>query len=157
MKLYQYDIKLDKERRNSYLIYKENIECNDKRKVVDSPEQIWMLMEEVYDLSSKAEEYVYMLAVNSKYRIIGAFQVSKGMGNIAQLGVREVYMRALLIGASFIFIVHNHPSGDPSPSKEDIAVTERIKEAGMLLQVPVVDHIIIGENRYYSFREERGL
>lgn len=154
MKLYQYDLTLDKERRNNYLTYAGEVECSDEWKIVNSPERIQLLLEEAYQLSTKAEEYVYLLAVNSKCRIIGVFLISKGTGSTAQLGIREIYIRALLIGAALILVVHNHPSGDPNPSKEDIFITKKLKKAGGLLGIPIVDHIIIGSSGYYSFRTE---
>ena len=69
------------------------------------------------------------------------------------LNPREVFMRALLIGASSIVLCHNHPSGDPEPSRQDMEMTKRFKESGELLGLPVMDHIIIGGSDYYSFME----
>lgn len=67
---------------------------------------------------------------------------------------REVFLLAVKYEAVYIILLHNHPSGDPTPSKEDIMVTKRMKEAGELLGVTLMDHIIIGDNRYISLKEQ---
>ena len=67
---------------------------------------------------------------------------------------RELFLEALQKQAVYIILLHNHPSGDPSPSKEDVLVTKRVREGGSLLGIELLDHIIIGDNRYVSFAEE---
>lgn len=121
-------------------------------RITDLPQMVSM-MKDVYGLHRLAEEYVYMVAVNTKGKALGVFNISHGLVNVSLIGAREVYMRALLIGACSIFVCHNHPSGDPSPSKEDITVTEKLKKAGEMIGVMLLDHIIIADGGYYSFRE----
>lgn len=119
-----------------------------------SPENVYKLAAKTLNLLEAAEEYVYLITLNSKNKLTGLFEVSHGTVNSSILSPREIYIRALLLGATNIIIFHNHPSGDPEPSKEDIRVTKRLKTAGELLGVELIDHIIVG-NYYYSFREEQ--
>ena len=79
--------------------------------------------------------------------------VSMGTINASLVTGREVFKSAILSNASYVILLHNHPSGDPTPSKDDIILTKRIIETGNLIGIPLVDHIIIGDNRYVSFRE----
>ena len=78
----------------------------------------------------------------------------RGTINTSLVHPREVFKRALLNNASNIMVAHNHPSGDPNPSKEDIQITERLKEAGNLLGINLLDHIIVGEDKYISLKEK---
>lgn len=120
------------------------------------PALVAELLNSVASLNVMGEEHCYMLGLNNKGKLIGLFFISKGTVNMTCLNPREVFMRALLIGASSIALCHNHPSGDPEPSRQDMEMTKRFKEAGELLGIPVMDHIIIGGSSYYSFME-RGL
>ena len=91
--------------------------------------------------------------MNTKNRIIGVFEISHGSVNSSIVSAREVFQKALLANAVSILLMHNHPSGDPSPSREDIEVTKRLVEAGKILNVQVLDHIIIGDS-YVSLKEK---
>lgn len=120
-----------------------------------SPSLIARIMIKITSLNVMGEEHCYMLALNNQAKILGIFFISKGTVNQTLVNGREIFMRALLIGASFIILCHNHPmSGNPKPSRMDIEVTEKIKELGELLGVPVADHIIIGADGYFSFMEQ---
>jgi DNA repair protein RadC len=85
--------------------------------------------------------------------LIGETTVSKGTVNASIITPRELFIEALQKNAVAIVIMHNHPSGDPTPSQEDIITTNRIKNAGNLIGIELLDHIIIGNNCYISFRE----
>lgn len=106
-----------------------------------------------FEMNRLAEEVLYMFAASPANVITGAFMVSKGTVRTTFVDSRELFVRALLLGASGIFLAHNHPSGNPKPSAEDVGITEKIKQAGELLSVELLDHIIVGECSYYSFRE----
>ena len=80
--------------------------------------------------------------------------ISVGTCNSSLISPREIYLQALSHQAVYVVLLHNHPSGDPRPSEEDILVTERIKKCGELLDIPLMDHIIVGDNCYYSFHEQ---
>lgn len=90
---------------------------------------------------------------DAKCRFLGDQVISKGSVNSAYVSPRDVFRSALLKNAVLLIILHNHPSGDPSPSQDDIRVTRNIGENGKMLGVELVDHIIIGDNRYYSFKD----
>lgn len=120
---------------------------------VKTPKSITQLMNKVFNFGSLAEEYVYLIALNTQCRPIAFFEVSHGTGNASMLSCREIFMRALLCGAQSIIVVHNHPSGVITPSKEDISVTKQISKASKILGIGLLDHIIIGRNNCYSFME----
>lgn len=150
MKLECYDLRLDDSGR-SQLVVVGNVVC-DGRLAYNRPDIIYALMRDKVGMCKFAEEYVYMLALNTKCKMIGMFQVSKGSVNASIVGPRECLIRALAIGAASIVLVRNHPSQDVTPSNDDKLVTQRMREAGALVGVPLSDHIIVGDG-YYSFRE----
>ena len=113
---------------------------------------IAMMLNDCFGLNRMAEEYLYMVAFNTKCRVLGVFELSHGTVNASLITPREVFIRALLCGASGIVIAHNHPTGDTTPSEEDRKVCERIKSSGDMLGVPLLDSIIVGDNTY-SFYE----
>jgi DNA repair protein RadC len=117
-----------------------------------SPSQVF---ESFKWLQSETKEYFIVLHLDGKNRPLAADLCSIGSLNQSIVNVREVYKVALLSSAACILVLHNHPSLDETPSSEDIAITRRLKEAGELLNVKLIDHIIIGET-YLSF-VERGL
>lgn len=122
------------------------------------PSEITAALNEAFDLQNLAEEYLYMLAYTAGGDLIGVFEVSHGAINQSIAGPREVFIRALLCGAGYIILAHNHPSGSAIPSKSDVDVTELMYRAGYLIHVPLMDHIIIGEKgSYYSFAEEKAM
>ena len=96
-----------------------------------------------------------LLLLNSKSMLIGECDVSKGTVNASLITPRELFIEALQKNAVAIIIMHNHPSGDPTPSQEDLYTTSRIKEAGDLIGIKLLDHIIIGNNCYMSFAEKQ--
>ena len=99
------------------------------------------------------EEQILLVMTNNKNQLLKDSIISKGTVNMSVISPREVFLTAFKMRAVHIILVHNHPSGDPIPSKEDFEVTQRIHEAGQLLNIPLVDHIIIGDNSYISFKE----
>lgn len=105
------------------------------------------------DMSSDREIFAVML-LNTKNHVIGINVVSIGSLTASVVHPREVFKAAILANAASIILVHNHPSGDPAPSKEDISITSRLVQAGRLMDIPVLDHIVIGDNtgRSISFK-----
>ncbi len=101
------------------------------------------------------KEHFIILLLNTKNFILGIETISIGSLNSSIVHPRELFKSAINKSAAAIILAHNHPSGDASPSKEDIEVTKRIKSGGQLLGIDVIDHIIIGDNCYYSFKEEK--
>lgn len=115
--------------------------------------QVVGIMKEVFHLHQKAEEYLYLLTLSTSGELLGVFEVSHGSVNYSLIPVRSIFQRALQVGATQIILVHNHPSGNCIPSKQDKEATERVREAGDLMEIKLVDHIIIGDD-YYSFCEK---
>lgn len=105
-------------------------------------------------LRHKNRECVLLLMLDAKGHLLKETQLSEGTIKSSLLSPREVFVEALKAEAVHILLLHNHPSGDPSPSKEDMAVTACIAELGLKLDIPLVDHIIIGDNKYLSFKEQ---
>lgn len=102
------------------------------------------------------QENFRILILNTKNQVLASELISVGGLNFASLTPRDVFKGPLRRGAASIILCHNHPSGDPTPSSEDVEITRRIQEAGRLLGIEVLDHIVIGDNCYASLRE-RGL
>lgn len=119
---------------------------------MDSPEKIVEFINTVFALDKKAEEYLYMIAFNTKNKPLGVFEVSHGSVDFSVARPRELLLRALLVGATNFVLIHNHPSGDPTPSASDIDATKRIISAANILCVSCLNHIIVGDSNYYSFR-----
>ena len=101
----------------------------------------------------KKEHFAVML-LNTKNHILGLSDISVGSLSASVVHPREVFRAALRYAAAAMILFHNHPSGDPSPSKEDIQVTHRLVKAGQVMDIPVLDHIILGDNRFLSLKEK---
>ncbi len=99
-------------------------------------------------------ENFFALLLDNRHRILGLRVVSTGSLDSAPVHPREVFSPAIREGAAAVVVAHNHPSGDPSPSAEDRAVTERLRCAGELVGIEVLDHVVVGSDRFYSFAEE---
>ncbi len=100
-------------------------------------------------------EYIMLLLVDSGMHLIKEHILSKGTVNASLLSPREVFIYALQAQAAGIMLLHNHPGGNPIPSDNDFKVTERIRKVGALTDIPLLDHIIIGDNKYFSFKESQ--
>lgn len=105
-------------------------------------------------LKNETKEYFFALHLDGKNRIVCIDQVSVGSLNQSVVHPREVFKTCLLSNAAALILIHQHPSGDPAPSSEDIAITRRLIESGELLGIRVLDHIIIGDDTYLSFVEK---
>ena len=101
------------------------------------------------------EEVLMCAFFDAKCKFLGETQISKGSVNFAYVSPRDVFLQALTYEAVLIVLIHNHPSGDPTPSDDDCNITSRIRRGGQLLGLELVDHIIIGDNIYYSFHENQ--
>ena len=106
------------------------------------------------DMRHRQKEVMKLLLLNTKARLIGASDISVGTVNATLVSPRELFLEALKKNAVSIILLHNHPSGDPTPSQEDILLTQRVRKAGDLIGIELLDHIIIGDNRYISLREK---
>lgn len=106
------------------------------------------------DMRHLTREQVLLVMMDSKNKIIKDMIISEGTVNTSIMPTREIYVQAVKYEAVNIILLHNHPSGDPTPSTEDIRVTKRLAEAGSLIGITLMDHIIIGDNRYISLKEQ---
>jgi len=119
-------------------------------KVIRSPQDVHGL---VQDLKHFDREHFVVIYLNTKNHVTGRETISIGSLNSAIVHPREVFKAAIRRGACSVVFAHNHPSQDPSPSPEDINITERLAEAGVLLGIEVLDHVIIGGDKFYSLKE----
>jgi DNA repair protein RadC len=103
-------------------------------------------------IKNKAQEHFKLILLNPRNKIIGISTISIGTLNASLVHPREVFNDAITHSAASVVLAHNHPSGDPEPSEDDITITKRLIEAGKILGIEVIDHIIIGKNDYYSFK-----
>ncbi len=128
--------------------------CTANRPAVNSPaDAAALLMESMRHLD---REHFNTLILNTKNQVLAIEPVSVGSLNSSLVHPREIFKAPLRRSAAAVVLTHNHPSGDPTPSPEDVEVTRRLVEAGRILGIEVLDHVIIGDNRYCSLRE-RGL
>ena len=106
------------------------------------------------EMSVLEQEHFRIMTLNTKKEINFIREISKGTINMTIVHAREVFRAAISDNAHSIILLHNHPTGDPSPSKEDIGLTKNLIEASKIIGIDILDHIIIGDNRYFSFLEE---
>lgn len=140
---------------NKRVVLEKEVSANrpDLSYVIRSPEDVVTVGKGFMRIHEEPEEYMYMICMNTKNKIIGVFEISHGSVNSSIVTPREVFQKALLANAVSIIVMHNHPSGDSTPSREDIEVTKRLVEAGKIVGIEVLDHIIVGD-RYSSLKEK---
>lgn len=124
------------------------------KNVIRSPEDVANFARKCLLLDMQSEEYLYMVCLNTKNHITSVFELSHGNVNSSIFSVREMFQKALLANAVSVILMHNHPSGDCTPSREDVDVTKRAVEAGNIIGIKVLDHIIIGDMFYSSLKEK---
>lgn len=105
-------------------------------------------------LQDATQEEFHTVLLNTRHHVIREVLVTRGILDASLIHPREVFRTAVVEGAAALVLVHNHPSGDPTPSQEDRAVTRQLAEAGRALGIPVVDHVVIGRARYVSLASE---
>jgi len=105
-------------------------------------------------IKDKAKEHFKLILLNPRNKIIGISTISIGTLNASLVHPREVFKDAIVHSAASVVLAHNHPSGDPEPSEDDITITKRLVEAGKILGIEVMDHIIIAKNGFISFKEK---
>lgn len=129
-----------------------------RKECVRTPEDVVRLCADIRDL---AQETFHVLLLNTKYHLINRVLATVGIVDAALVHPREVFRQAVSDNATAVVLVHNHPSGDPSPSAEDIKITRQVIEAGRVLGLAVMDHVIIGResaaSRGYLSMREQGL
>ncbi|GIW67654.1 MAG: hypothetical protein KatS3mg096_522 [Candidatus Parcubacteria bacterium] len=131
--------------------YNLQIEEQPKAKKILSPEDVFKLIKS--KLKDYNKEHFYIIALNTRNYVIS--EISIGTLNSSLVHPREVFAEAIRQRANSIILVHNHPSGDPTPSEDDITITKRLQEAGKLLGIEILDHIIITKTSYLSFKNSK--
>ncbi|MFH1678551.1 MAG: DNA repair protein RadC [Candidatus Omnitrophota bacterium] len=131
--------------------FMENQAKDVRPKIKSSGDAAEILMPRMRDLK---KEVFKILLLNSRNRIIDIIEIEEGTVNQANPIIREIFQKALQNFAAFLICVHNHPGGDPKPSQEDKVFTQELAQAARALQIKVLDHIIIGDNNYFSFLDE---
>ena len=131
-----------------------SLEAPEERPVIHSPADAAALV--MYEMSALEQEHLRVMLLDTRNQVIDIVELYHGSLNISMIRVGEVFKPAVRRNSASIIVVHNHPSGDPTPSPDDVAVTRAIIEAGKLLDIEVLDHLVIGQGKYVSLKE-RGL
>ena len=119
--------------------------------IIRRPEDTLPVLEA--ELSELGYEKFIALALNTKNHVTAVLPVSSGSLNASIVHPRELFQRAILANCASLILAHNHPSGDPVPSPEDIALTRKLIDGGLLIDIPILDHVILGYGKYSSFKE----
>lgn len=135
-------------------LVRESAKVYEVDRTIRSPEDVMDMATHVLKLDNKTQEHFIVLALSANNQVIGVHTVHIGTVNACIVHPRDVYQRLLLNNATSYVAIHNHPSGDPSPSEEDKMVTKRLVEAGKLIGIQCLDHIIVGHERCLSLKEK---
>jgi DNA repair protein RadC len=128
------------------------LEAMGEQPAITRPEDVYALLH--HQLRDEKQEHVILLLLNTKNRVIQQSTLTKGTLDASLLHPREVFREAIRHSASSIILAHNHPSGDPTPSSEDIQMTNRLHQAGQLLGIDLLDHVILGDGRWVSLKAQ---
>jgi len=139
----------------SLRLVKESVATYDVEKVVRNPANAAGIVNQIFDMQNQPNEVFAILCLNTKNKVVGTHIISQGSLSSSIVHPREVFKAAMVNNAASVILAHNHPSGDPEPSREDIETTRRLVEAGEIIGIKVLDHVIIGEQ--YLSMKERGL
>ncbi len=130
------------------------LESPEERPTINSPADAAALV--AYEMSAFEQEHLRVILLDRRNRVLETVEIYKGSVNSSQVRVGEIFKEAIRKNAPALIVIHNHPSGDPTPSPDDVAVTRAIVQAGKMLDVDVLDHMVIGQGRWVSLKE-RGL
>lgn len=121
---------------------------------LDNPIKVTDFMKAAYKMGQLAEEHIYVLAIRGG-KVVGIYLLSRGSLNASYIPYPELFYKVLHLGCRDFILCHNHPSGDVTPSRQDIEATERIERACKILDMSLKDHIIIGREGYWSYYESK--
>ena len=130
------------------------LESPEERPSINSPADAAALV--AYEMSALEQEHLRVMLLDRRNHVLDTVEIYKGSVNSSQIRVGEIFKEAIRQNASALIVIHNHPSGDPTPSPDDVAVTRAIVQAGKLLDMDVLDHMVIGQGKWVSLKE-RGL
>lgn len=153
MRITTYRNYIDEEQK-CYLVKERSINYP-SLKNMNTPQSVHEIMCHVFHLDQSAVEQTYLICLNTQNVPIAFIFLSQGTCNASLVHPREIFLQALLASGVKIILCHNHPSQEVTPSRQDISLTKKIKEAGELMQIPLLDHIIIASHCYYSFKEQQ--
>jgi DNA repair protein RadC len=128
-----------------------SLEMPEERPSINSPADAAALVQ--YEMQALEKEHLKVILLDTRIHVLEIHEAFQGLVNTSVVRIAEVFTQAVRRNATSIIVVHNHPSGDPSPSPEDIAITRRIVEAGKLMEIEVLDHLIIGQGCFVSMKE----
>jgi len=135
------------------VLVKEKVGRYELPRAIVDPEQAYKAIITITSIEEEAQEVFGILILNSKHKIVAVHEISRGTLNRSILHPREVFKPAVLHNAAAIICFHNHPSGDTEPSKDDIEATKRLIEAGKIMGIEILDHIIVGDDGYVSLKK----
>jgi DNA repair protein RadC len=127
------------------------LESPEERPTINSPADAAALV--AYEMSALEQKHLRVILLDTRNHVLDIVEVYKGSVNSSQVHVGELFKPAIRRNAAALIVVHNHPSGDPTPSPDDVAVTRAIVQAGKLLDVDVLDHMVIGQAKWVSLKE----
>ncbi|MDY0210005.1 MAG: DNA repair protein RadC [Acholeplasma sp.] len=128
-------------------------QLNGRKSQISSPKDIYMLYQ--HKLDQLEQEHFYTLYLDTKNQIISEKLIFIGTLNQSVIHPREIYKHAVKVSANSVIFIHNHPSGDSSPSQADYKTTTQLEQSGQIMGVQVIDHIVIGKNQFFSIKENR--
>ena len=130
--------------------------CEYNPTIIRTQADVVKFIDDLEDIRNHAEERIYCIAMNTKNEIIGFSQIAQGNINNCNFDVKGLFKTILLCNASKFILIHNHPSGDSTPSLNDYQITEKIKEASKIMSIEFLDHIVIAQNGYTSCYDRKG-
>ncbi len=130
--------------------------CESKNEQVFTPTDAQKIVQGIFETLDADQEHFILLSLDAKNVVKGYKVITSGGQANANPDLKILFRNALLLGANCIIVAHNHPSGDPEPSEEDIYFTKKVKEASEVLQITFLDHIIIGKNKHWAWSERTG-
>lgn len=140
---------------NKICLMKECCHRYDLPRSITCPADAAKVAMNIFHLEQEAQEVLILISLNIKNMIMGVHEISRGSTSCSIVSPKEIFKTALLHNAEGIIMVHNHPSGDNTPSIPDMKVTSRISQAGRLLEIPLLDHIIVSDTGFLSIKEAR--
>jgi len=135
------------------VLVKEKGAMYDVQKKIGSSYDAYKAITEITKVQEEAQEVFGILILNTTHKIVAVHEIGRGTLNASMVHPREVFKPAVLHNAAAIICFHNHPSGEPKPSKEDIETTNRLVKAGKIMGIEVLDHIIVGDDKYTSSKK----
>ncbi len=148
MRVNTYGMELNEDRLP--ILVKESSRNYCAMKNVLSPDSVFLFLNDNFNANRQAEEHVWIIGYRND-RVVGVFEISHGTMNGSTVHPREIFSRLLMLGVTRFIMAHNHPSGSTNPSDCDVEITKRLQQAGDLMGISLMDHIIVGEETYYSF------